>query len=67
MSERVPPFPCRDCDHRQIGCHGSCEVYQKVRKLKDEENARLHREKEAKRIIASAFFRKNMKRKERWK
>lgn len=24
-------FPCKDCERREIGCHGKCEEYQKAR------------------------------------
>lgn len=28
MSERVI-CPCKECDHRHIGCHADCEGYQR--------------------------------------
>lgn len=31
--------PCKDCDKRAIGCHCTCEEYQKFRKFKDDECA----------------------------
>lgn len=26
---KTPDVPCKGCTKRQIGCHGSCEEYQK--------------------------------------
>lgn len=29
-TKKYPPTeaPCRDCDHRHLGCHGECQPYQ---------------------------------------
>ena len=29
--------PCKDCQKREIGCHGKCEAYAKFREEKDKE------------------------------
>lgn len=39
--------PCRDCDHRTVGCHGTCAVYRQYR-----EERELIREIRKKRLVA---------------
>ena len=33
--EFVMENPCRDCNHRDAGCHGNCEAYLEWRKQYD--------------------------------
>ncbi len=39
--------PCRYCDHRTVGCHSACAVYQQYR-----EERELIREIRKKRLVA---------------
>ena len=57
------PFTCKDCKKRWIGCHGSCEEYQKIRREMDQENKRRYQEKESRRMTTKWIL-KNIKRKE---
>ena len=38
--------PCLNCKNRHPLCHSECKEYLEYRKLKDEENERLHKFKE---------------------
>lgn len=31
-----PKAPCKDCDMRELGCHGTCDKYITYRKAQDE-------------------------------
>lgn len=43
----MPNVPCRDCDHRTVGCHSACAVYRLYR-----EERELIREIRKKRLVA---------------
>ena len=32
--------PCKDCPHRELGCHGRCESYAKYNRQREEARAR---------------------------
>jgi hypothetical protein len=34
-------FPCKDCESRYVGCHSSCEKYQKVKQQSCENNLKI--------------------------
>lgn len=46
--------PCKDCEDRAVGCHGSCEKYITVKAAHIEEKSRLRELKEPDRIFYSA-------------
>ena len=53
------PFPCKGCEKRKVGCHGSCEEYQASKRANDE---RLKR-KLAERAATPQFNENTLKRK----
>lgn len=38
-------FPCKDCEKRYPGCHGTCPEYQKTKKEHDERKAIADKDK----------------------
>lgn len=34
-------FPCKNCDKRYVGCHGSCEEYKEAKKKNDKEREEI--------------------------
>lgn len=57
--------PCKDCEKRAIGCHGTCPDYIKFRKERDEMNAKARFTKEN--LPNPKQWVWDMKRKEWWK
>jgi hypothetical protein len=39
--------PCKGCQQRHLGCHGTCEKYQEFRRIHDEEAAENRRRVDA--------------------
>ena len=38
--------PCRNCNHREIGCHAVCESYISFRVTKDKENEEINKKRD---------------------
>lgn len=46
---------CKDCPNRSVGCHGTCEEYQKQSKAHNEMLNKKNHEKEMRAIIHGKF------------
>lgn len=47
-------LPCKDCNNRTVGCHGSCEKYITAKAAYDAEKELLREAREPDRICNSA-------------
>ena len=45
--------PCKNCQHRSIGCHGKCDKYAQFRAYCDNTNAKRKAEKDFNNFIHS--------------
>ena len=50
--------PCKECDKRQVGCHGSCEEYKDYIERRRAELERIHAEMDKARRLDSYEIRK---------
>ena len=41
----ITAAPCRECEHRRIGCHAHCKDYLEFKKQRDEINEAHRKEK----------------------
>lgn len=42
----LPTNPCKDCEDREVGCHGRCEMYQAYRSELDQVKQVIRTQKE---------------------
>lgn len=42
----LPTNPCKDCEEREVGCHGKCEKYQAYRSDLDQVKQVIRTQKE---------------------
>lgn len=57
--------PCKDCDRREVGCHGGCEGYKEWAKQNDERNEKRRSQNEKNECRSNAYrkmINKNMRR-----
>lgn len=54
-------YSCKNCQDRQVGCHGTCEKYLAQKALHEQEKAELDKRKAEEQVISKYTYEKVMK------